>query len=153
MASRGSFCPPEIASLILARICSSGMPAFIVTLSNDRSGSAPSGPFRASICRSIEAVQSLQCASTAASPVKFEHPSIIPWLTRSISAKSIFVSPVITRSAWAETGIAKSRTRSPSPASASLSSTARVEASNCAFHTSRTVRGETVGKIILRSAI
>ena len=38
MASRGSFCPPEIVNLIFALTISSGMPACVITESKLASG-------------------------------------------------------------------------------------------------------------------
>ena len=63
-ASRGSFWPPEIASLMLARTLSIGMPAAIITPSRLKSSLPRSCGIRSSIAASIPAVAAWQRAST-----------------------------------------------------------------------------------------
>jgi len=68
MASRGSFWPPLMASLILARMLSSGSPAAHMTPSRLGSGRARAAGSISSIAASIAVVARLQRASTSGSP-------------------------------------------------------------------------------------
>jgi len=80
-------------------------------------------------------------------------PSIIACDQASMSAKATLVRPVISFSASAETGMAKSRTRSAAPRGARSSRMRAQWPSKRARQWSRTVFGETVGKMARRSAV
>ena len=69
MASRGSFWPPEIASLMLARTLSIGMPAASSTLRIEGLGCLVTTGIMSSIAASMPAVAAWQRASTSLSPV------------------------------------------------------------------------------------
>ena len=69
MASRGSFWPPDIASLMLARMLSIGMPAFSSTLRIELLGCFVTTGIMSSIAASIPAVAAWQRASTSLLPV------------------------------------------------------------------------------------
>ena len=69
MASRGSFWPPLIDSLMLARTLASGRPARCITDSRLASGCAASCGARAVMQASMPAVAAWQRASVAASPL------------------------------------------------------------------------------------
>jgi hypothetical protein len=69
MASRGSFWPPEIASLMLARMLSMFWPAASSTLRIELSGCFDTTGIMSSIAASMPAVAAWQRASTCLSPV------------------------------------------------------------------------------------
>ena len=69
MASRGSFCPPEIASLMLARMLSIGWPAASSTLRIELLGCFVTTGIMSSIAASIPAVAAWQRASTSLLPL------------------------------------------------------------------------------------
>src|SRR5882672_6027267 len=68
MASRGSFWPPEITSLTLARTLSIGWPAASSTLRIEVFGCFVSTGIMSSIAASMPAVAAWQCASTSLLP-------------------------------------------------------------------------------------
>ena len=66
---RGSFCPPLMVSLILARTLGSGMPPCSITLSSEWFGALVTTGSMSSIAASMPAVAVWQRASIAGSPV------------------------------------------------------------------------------------